>query len=62
MVQALQKQMDIELELNSELKDKNGPIAKVTVQSLSSQPVDHEEAAERLKSLSLGDNTGTHRL
>jgi len=57
MAMALQKQMDIELELNSELKDKHGPIAKVTVQSLSSQPVDHEEAVERLKSLSLGDNT-----
>ena len=59
MAMALQRQMDIELELHSESKaDKNGPAAKVTVQSLSSQPVDNEEAVERLKNLSLGDNTG----
>ena len=36
-------------------------LARVKVQGLSSQPVDHEEASERLKSLAagLGDNPGT---
>lgn len=36
-------------------------LARVKVQGLSSQPVDHEEATERLKSLAagLGDNPGT---
>ena len=36
-------------------------LARVKVQGLSSQPVDHEEASERLKSLTagLGDHPGT---
>lgn len=35
-------------------------LARVTVQSLSSQPVDNEEASDRLKAFSgFGDGTGT---
>ena len=50
MAVALQRQMDLELDLHAnESKDKSGPVARVTVQSLTSQPVDHEEAVERMK-------------
>ena len=56
--QALQRQMDMELELFSEAKDKTSAVARVNVQSLSSQPADHEEAVERLKTLSLSEHTG----
>lgn len=52
--------MDIELDLcSSDAKDKSGPVARLTVQSLSSQPVDqHEDAVERLKTTSISDNPG----
>jgi len=56
MSQVLQKQMDLELELFGDLKDKSGSssVGKVYMLSLSSQPVDHEDAAtgERQKSVS----------
>ncbi|XP_046447206.1 phosphofurin acidic cluster sorting protein 2-like isoform X4 [Daphnia pulex] len=60
MVAAVQRQMDMELELYGEATSTSGkesvaPLARLQVQSLTSQPVDHEEAAERLKTLSLGD-------
>lgn len=83
MAAAMQRTMDLDLELYSEGtgKDKDGKesasnavggsgsgggekiggvlMAKVTVQSLTSQPVDHEDATERLKALSgLGDGVG----
>lgn len=58
MVAAVQRQIDMELELYGEPSSKEAPLARVQVQSLSSQPVDHEEAAERLKTLSLGDGAG----
>lgn len=63
MVAAVQRQMDMELELYGEAtstsgKDSVSPLARLQVQSLTSQPVDHEEAAERLKTLSLGDGAG----
>lgn len=63
MVAAVQRQIDMELELYGETSSASGkesvaPLARVQVQSLSSQPVDHEEAAERLKTLSLGDGAG----
>ena len=63
MVAAVQRQIDMELELYGETSSTSGkesvaPLARVQVQSLSSQPVDHEEAAERLKTLSLGDGAG----
>ena len=46
-LQVLQKQMDVELELLGDLKDKSGSscVGKVYMLSLSSQPVDHEDAA-----------------
>ena len=46
-LQVLQKQMDLELELFGDLKDKSGSssVGKVYMLSLSSQPVDHEDAA-----------------
>ena len=51
--QVLQKQMDLELELFGDLKDKSGnssALGKVYMLSLSSQPVDHEDASgERQK-------------
>ena len=50
--QVLQKQMDLELELFGDLKEKAGSTAlgKVYMLSLSSQPVDHEDASgERTK-------------
>ena len=47
--QVLQKQMDLELELFGDLKDKTS-VGKVYMLSLSSQPVDHEDASgERQK-------------
>merc|ERR1712223_929886 len=56
MSQVLQKQMDLELELFGDLKDKSGnssALGKVYMLSLSSQPVDHEDASgERQKSVS----------
>jgi len=87
MASAMQRTMDMELELYSEGTAKEGNkesissnvggsnvggvglsaldkvgsilLAKVMVQSLSSQPVDHEEAAERLKAMSgYGDGAG----
>ena len=49
--QVLQKQMDLELELFSDLKEKSSgsAIGKVYMLSLSSQPVDHEDNASRNK-------------
>ncbi len=49
--QVLQKQMDLELELFSDLKDKSSgaPIGKIFMLSLSSQPVDHEDSSGRTK-------------
>ena len=46
--QVLQKQMDLELELYGDVKEKtsNNAIGKVYILSLSSQPVDHEESSE----------------
>lgn len=66
MVAAVQRQMDMELELYGEATSTSGketvaPLARLQVQSLSSQPVDHEEAAERLKTLSLGDGAVLER-
>ncbi|XP_057370591.1 phosphofurin acidic cluster sorting protein 2-like isoform X2 [Daphnia carinata] len=66
MVAAVQRQIDMELELYGETSSTSGkesvaPLARVQVQSLSSQPVDHEEAAERLKTLSLGDGAVLER-
>lgn len=63
MVAAVQRQMDMELELYGEATSTSGKetlasLARLQVQSLTSQPVDHEEAAERLKTLSLGDGAG----
>ena len=52
LMQVLQKQMDLELELFGDLKDKSGSssVGKVYMLSLSSQPVDHEDASgERQK-------------
>merc|ERR1711953_654821 len=62
MSQVLQKQMDLELELFGDLKDKSGSssVGKVYMLSLSSQPVDHEDASgERQKSVS---EEGTERV
>ncbi|XP_046447215.1 phosphofurin acidic cluster sorting protein 2-like isoform X12 [Daphnia pulex] len=66
MVAAVQRQMDMELELYGEATSTSGkesvaPLARLQVQSLTSQPVDHEEAAERLKTLSLGDGAVLER-
>ena len=48
MDQVLQKQMDLELELLPEAKDKvSNPIARISVQQLSSTPVDQEHKVER---------------
>ena len=48
MSQVLQKQMDLELELFGDVKEKTAvnAIGKVYILSLSSQPVDHEESSE----------------
>ena len=47
-LQVLQKQMDLELELYGDAKEKTSgnAIGKVYIVSLSSQPVDHEESTE----------------
>lgn len=49
--------MDRELELYSEGKEKGTSLARVTMVSLSSQPVDTDEPAERTKSFMV-DNPG----
>ncbi|KAJ9574727.1 hypothetical protein L9F63_008097, partial [Diploptera punctata] len=53
MAQVLQRQMDLELDLFSDLKDKglsliSNLVARVTVQALNSQPVDHEDAVKQM--------------
>lgn len=54
MSQVLQKQMDLELELYGDIKEKSGSaIGKVYMLSLSSQPVDHEDpGGDRQKGVS----------
>ncbi|EFX79929.1 hypothetical protein DAPPUDRAFT_304323 [Daphnia pulex] len=59
MVAAVQRQMDMELELYGEATSTSGkesvaPLARLQVQSLTSQPVDHEEAAERVGGMRSG--------
>jgi hypothetical protein len=56
-LQVLQKQMDLELELFGDLKDKSGSsaIGKVFMLSLSSQPVDHEDASGERQKVSDND-------
>lgn len=58
MAAAVQRQMDMDLELYGEAasgaKENVPPLARVQVHSLSSQPVDHEETADRLKTLADG--------
>lgn len=55
--QVLQRPVDRELELYSEGKEKGVSLAKVTMVSLSSQPVDTDEPPERAKSF-MADNPG----
>ncbi|XP_063606324.1 phosphofurin acidic cluster sorting protein 1-like isoform X3 [Penaeus indicus] len=55
MSQVLQRPVDRELELYSEGKEKGVSLAKVTMVSLSSQPVDTDEPPERAKSF-MADN------
>ncbi|XP_042882605.1 phosphofurin acidic cluster sorting protein 1-like isoform X3 [Penaeus japonicus] len=55
MSQVLQRPVDRELELYSEGKEKGVSLAKVTMVSLSSQPVDTDEQPERAKSF-MADN------
>ena len=46
-LQVLQRQMDLELDLVSDVKEPkshNNVVARVSVHSLNSQPVDHEES------------------
>ena len=57
LYQVLQRPVDRDLELYSEGKEKGTPLAKVTMVSLSSQPVDTDEPAERTKSF-MADNPG----
>ncbi|XP_071439474.1 phosphofurin acidic cluster sorting protein 2 [Hetaerina americana] len=45
MSQVLQRQMDLELDLYSDTKEKSNVVARVTMLSLSSQPVDAEDGA-----------------
>ncbi|KAG1700083.1 Phosphofurin acidic cluster sorting protein 2 [Nymphon striatum] len=64
MSQVLQKSMDKELELYSNVKEKNNVVAKVLMLSLSSQPVDHDEdglyhqKSLRRSGAHAGDRTG----
>ncbi|XP_053637196.1 phosphofurin acidic cluster sorting protein 2 isoform X5 [Cherax quadricarinatus] len=55
MSQVLQRPVDRELELYSEGKEKGTSLARVTMVSLSSQPVDTDEPTERTKSF-MADN------
>ncbi|XP_063859022.1 phosphofurin acidic cluster sorting protein 1-like isoform X3 [Scylla paramamosain] len=55
MSQVLQRPVDRDLELYSEGKEKGSPLAKVTMVSLSSQPVDTDEPGDRTKSF-MADN------
>ncbi|XP_045609461.1 phosphofurin acidic cluster sorting protein 2 isoform X4 [Procambarus clarkii] len=55
MSQVLQRPVDRELELYTEGKEKQASLARVTMVSLSSQPVDTDEPAERTKSF-MADN------
>ncbi|XP_069681566.1 phosphofurin acidic cluster sorting protein 2 isoform X2 [Periplaneta americana] len=53
MAQVLQRQMDLELDLFSDSKEKglsliSNTVARVTVQALNSQPVDHEDAMKHM--------------
>ncbi|XP_021917147.1 phosphofurin acidic cluster sorting protein 1 isoform X2 [Zootermopsis nevadensis] len=53
MAQVLQRQMDLELDLFSDIKDKSlgaisNVVARVSVQALNSQPVDHEDAVKHM--------------
>ncbi|XP_023715103.1 phosphofurin acidic cluster sorting protein 1 isoform X2 [Cryptotermes secundus] len=53
MAQVLQRQMDVELDMFSDVKEKgltliSNVVARVTVQALNSQPVDHEDAAKHM--------------
>lgn len=58
--QVLQRPVDRDLELYSEGKEKGSPLAKVTMVSLSSQPVDTDEPGDRTKSF-MADNPGKWR-
>lgn len=55
----LQRQLDLELDLFSDMKEKGlsmiNIVARVTVQALSSQPVDHENA---VKHMAVNENAG----
>jgi hypothetical protein len=56
----LQRQLDLELDLFSDMKEKglsmiSNIVARVTVQALSSQPVDHENA---VKHMAVSENAG----
>lgn len=55
MSQVLQRPVDRDLELYSEGKEKGSPLARVTMVSLSSQPVDTDEPGERTKTF-MADN------
>ncbi|KAL1139700.1 hypothetical protein AAG570_006678 [Ranatra chinensis] len=44
MSQVLQRQMDLDLDLSADGKELKGTVARVTVNSLSSQPVDHDSS------------------
>ncbi|XP_050716725.1 phosphofurin acidic cluster sorting protein 1-like isoform X2 [Eriocheir sinensis] len=57
MSQVLQRPVDRDLELYSEGKEKGSPLARVTMVSLSSQPVDTDEPGERTKTF-MADNPG----
>ena len=48
LLKVLQKQLDLELELYGDVKEKTSvnAIGKIYVVSLSSQPVDHEESTD----------------
>lgn len=52
--------MDVELDMFSDVKEKgltliSNVVARVTVQALNSQPVDHEDAA---KHMAMGETAG----
>jgi putative N-acetylmannosamine-6-phosphate epimerase len=59
----LQKQMDLELDLFSDIKDKSlslisNVVARVSVQALNSQPVDHEDAVKHMAMSETAGKTG----
>nr|CAD7434850.1 unnamed protein product [Timema monikensis] len=65
LTKVLQKQMDLELDLFTDSKEKSlslitNVVARVTVQSLSSQPVDHEDAIKNLGTSEVADRLGDY--